>query len=200
MLRVAASNLMEYVELNWGDDVMTVSWRMLRIRSPSISLSRLLMLKIFWIYSLSDLKKTWLCKTISLKYSTVCQLIFLNMLLFHSGTLHVSPGFFHLLAANSTQILDLLLNMTHEASSIFKVRLSDPIFKANASWEANNASFTNLKKNAILPSFPDIPTSQDDGSRAPRHWVDAAQLEHPHQHRPPPAEARLRIPFCNIIL
>ena len=28
-----------------------------------------------------------------------------------------SPGFFHLLAANSTQIFDLLMNMTHEASS-----------------------------------------------------------------------------------
>ncbi len=43
------------------------------------------------------------------------QLIFLNMLRFHSGTF--PPGFFHLLAANSTQILDLdLMSMTHQES------------------------------------------------------------------------------------
>ena len=86
-----------------------------------------------------------------------------------------SPGFFHLLAANSTQIFDLLMNMTHEASSNLKSQTQALIKHAGklenkqkkASWEANNASFTNLKRNARIPSFPEISTSQDDTSTSP---------------------------------
>ena len=140
-----------------------------------------------------------------------CNWFFSTCYFFTRARFTFSPGFFHLLAANSTQIFDLLMNMTHEASSILKSQTQALIKHAG--------KLENKQKKGILRSkqcelhqpqkeCQDSKLSRDfDISRRhldisysyrdPRHWVDAAQLEHPHQHRPPPAEARhLRIPFC----
>lgn len=157
---------------------MAVSWRMLLIRSPSISLRGLLMLNMFFsgFIIFPIFKKTCSCKTISLKYSTVYQLIFLNMLLFHSGTFHVFSWF---LSPPCCKFDSNLWPVDeHDPWSIKHTQISDSSFnktcrktwkqtKKKASWEANNASFTNLKRNARIPSFPEISTSQDDTSTSP---------------------------------